>query len=149
MAVPKEKKSSEKIYAAQRAKLSRMCKVNEFAMPGLRISAVDELLHLNEKLMKYDVFSRSVVQRLVRAYREYIGQEDALPTVGDRQLYRYVPSFSWEKGKFSTQSKLPQLVEDVHERLVTTHDRLKQLEDRYNSSKPDSQLGKGLQKGTS
>lgn len=147
VAVPKEKKTPEQVYAAQRAKLSRMCTVNTFNMPGLRISAVDELLHLNEKLMKYDVFSRSVVQRLVRSYREYIGQADALPTVHDRQLYRYVPSFEWEKGKFSTQSKLPQLVEDVHERLVTTHDRLKQMEDRYKQVKTRLTAGERATEG--
>lgn len=147
VAVPKEKKTPEQVYAAQRAKLSRMCKVNPFDMPGLRISAVDELLNLNDKLMKYDVFSRSVVQRLVRSYREYIGQEDALPTVHDRQLYRYVPSFEWEKGKFSTQSKLPQLVEDVHDRLVTTHDRLKQMEDRYKQIKTRLTAGERASEG--
>merc|ERR1719471_2285983 len=54
-----------------------------------------------------------------------------MPQVRDRHVYRYIPTFNWEKGRFSLQSKLPALVDDIHERLVTTHDRLKTLVDKY------------------
>merc|ERR1719492_414463 len=58
-------------------------------------------------------------------------QLDVMPQVRDRSLYRYVPTFAWGKGRFSLQSKLPALVEDIQERLVTTHDRLMTLIDKY------------------
>lgn len=131
IATANEGKPDENVYAEQRQKLQRFCSVHSFAMPDLRVSAVDELLNLNDKLAKYDNFSRSVLLRLVRSYREYMGQEDAIPTVRDRQLYRYIPAFEWERGRFSLQSKLPALVDDIHERLVTTHDRLKVMTEKY------------------
>jgi len=131
VAVATEGKGKEAVYAGQRTNLSRFCSVSPFEMPRLRISAVDELLNLNEKLMKYDNQGRSVIQRLVRCYREYMDQPDGMPQVRDRSLYRYIPTFAWEKGRFSLQSKLPALVEDIQERLVTTHDRLKTLIDKY------------------
>jgi len=135
VAVATEGKSTDTVYAVQRSKLQRYCSVFPFDMPKLRVSAVDELLNLNEKLTKYDNFGRSVLQRLVRSYREYMEQEDAMPQVKDRHVYRYIPTFNWEKGRFSLQSKLPALVDDIHERLVTTHDRLKTLVDKYKKVK--------------
>merc|ERR1719492_14153 len=131
VAVSAEGKSHDTIVAQQRQKLSRYCSVFPFEMPSLRVSAVDELLNLNDKLSKYDNFGRSVLQRLVRSYREYMEQEDAMPQVRDRHVNRFIPTFQWEKGRFSLQSKLPALVDDIHERLVTTHDRLKTLVDKY------------------
>lgn len=131
VAVSNENKPSENVYAEQRAKLQRFCQVHPFVMPDLRVSAVDELLHLNDKLAKYDNFSRSVLLRLVRSYREYMGQEDAIPSVRDRQLYRYIPTFEWERGRFSPQSKLPDLVDNIHEKLAGTHERLKILVEKY------------------
>jgi len=131
VAVATEGKGKESVYAGQRTSLSRFCSVHPFEMPRLRISAVDELLNLNEKLMKYDNQGRSVIQRLVRCYREYMDQPDGMPQVRDRSLYRYVPTFTWEKGRFSLQSKLPPLVDEIQERLVTTHERLKTLIDKY------------------
>lgn len=62
-------------------------------------------------------------------------QENAMPQVRDRHVYRYIPTFKWEKGRFSLQSKLPALVDDIHERLGTTHDRLKTMVDKYKKVK--------------
>jgi len=135
IAVATEGKSNDTVYALQRQKLQRYCSVFPFDMPKLRISAVDELLNLNDKLSKTDNFGRTVLQRLVRSYREYMEQDDAMPQVKDRHVYRYIPTFQWEKGRFSLQSKLPALVDDINERLVTTHDRLKTLVDKYKKVK--------------
>jgi V-type H+-transporting ATPase subunit C len=135
VAVATEGKSKDTVYATQRTKLQRYCSVFPFDMPKLRVSAVDELLNLNDTLTKYDNFGRQVLQRLVRSYREFMEQENAMPQVRDRHVYRYIPTFKWEKGRFSLQSKLPALVDDIHERLGTTHDRLKTMVDKYKKVK--------------
>jgi len=135
VAVPQGSKSKN-VVDTQKKMLDRYCEsVDEFKMPSLRVSALDELMKLNDKVAKYDVFARSVIYRLIRSYREYMEQPDIIPTVKDRKLHRFIPKFEWDKGRCPVGQKLPQLAEDIYEKFVTSNDRLKTMVEKYKNVK--------------
>eukprot|EP00494_Astrolonche_serrata_P030371 UN30638 len=148
IAVPKGKKSSRDVLASQQKTLERYTEVvNKFDMPSLRVSAVDELMKLNDKIAKYDVFARSVLYRLIRSYQEYTEQPDVIPTVKDRQLHNYIPKFKWDRGRCPIGQKLPALSEDIYERFGTTNDRLKTMIEKYKKVKAALQTDKRKAEG--
>jgi len=132
ISVPNGKKQREGgNFQKQKQKLSRFCVPYAFEMPQLRVSAVDELMNLNDHLSKYDVFGRSVVNRLIKSYREFRGEPDVTPTVNDRELHKYIPNFTWDRGHVPVAQKLPNLAQDLHQKLASANDRLKNLIDKY------------------
>lgn len=135
IAVPNEGKTQESVVEQQRKNLQKYCDVKPFKMPQLRISAVDELMKLNETLAKFDIFGHQVLTKLVRSYREYTDKPTAMPTVKDQQLRNYIPNFEWENGRNQYKSKLTQLTADIQDRLVTANDRLKGMVEKYKQVK--------------
>jgi len=131
----------------QTQQLSRCCTVHPFNMPSLRVSAFDELSNLNESLAKYDVFARSVLYKLIRCYREYTEQDKVIPEVGDRHIHKYIPAFEWDRGRVPYVQKLPQLSQDIHERIVTTNDRLKTMVEKHKFIKQKLQMNEKNQEG--
>jgi len=134
ISVPNEGRDAETVHRTQRQYLQKYCSVTPFQMPPLRVSAVDELMKLNELLTKYDVFAGSVVTKVARSYQEF-SENDILPTVDDRSIYKYIPEFVWEKGRNPFTAKLSQISQDIHERFVTTNERLKTMAEKYKQVK--------------
>lgn len=135
IAVPNENKRHDDVYKHQKQILKKYCDVCPFKMPPLRISAVDELMKLNETLAKFDVFGSQVLTKLVRSYREYLEKPDQMPTVNDQQLHNYIPRFEWENGRNQHKSKLTELTNALQERLVTANERLKGMVEKYKQVK--------------
>lgn len=134
VSIPKEDNDTQTVADKLRREAGRYCTVNTFEMPPLQVGSVNQLLNLNDTIQKYDVFGRSLLNKLVRAYREY-NDTTELPKVKDRNLYRFIPEFTWDKAYFNVLQKLPELSKDIHTSLGETYDRLKVFLDKYKAAK--------------
>lgn len=131
ISVPNEGKDAQNVIRNQSKVCGKYCSVHPVNLPPLRISAVDELMKLNETLCKYDVFAGSVVQKIVRSFRDFGDNPEAIPTVADRSIYNHIPEFSWDKGRNPYTSKLSQISGEIHSKFVMANDRLKTLVEKY------------------
>jgi len=131
ISVPNEGNDHANVVRNQSQVVGKYCTVSAVNMPPLRISAVDELMKLNETLTKYDAFASGVVQKIVRSYRDFGENPEAIPTVADRSIYNHIPEFSWDKGRNPYTSKLSQISGEIHSKFVMANDRLKTLVEKY------------------
>lgn len=78
-----------------------MCEMFDFRIPKLKITSLEDLLQLSEDLHKIEVNTKSLVEKMLKLYRELVSSEslDSLLVEGVR-IQKYLEEFSWNESRF-------------------------------------------------
>eukprot|EP00172_Hildenbrandia_rubra_P000328 Plantae.Rhodophyta-Hildenbrandia_rubra.ctg11531.p2 GENE.Plantae.Rhodophyta-Hildenbrandia_rubra.ctg11531~~Plantae.Rhodophyta-Hildenbrandia_rubra.ctg11531.p2 ORF type:complete len:394 (+),score=94.56 Plantae.Rhodophyta-Hildenbrandia_rubra.ctg11531:49-1182(+) len=98
-------KASVKLHNTLDRKLN-LSAVYKLSLPSLRVGTLDSLISVSDALSRDERSLESVVDRILRQYRELSGDSHTIPLVDDVTPVEYVIDFEWDEAKFASGDHL-------------------------------------------
>ena len=90
-----------------------LASVHKLTLPQLRVGTLDSLISVSDTLSRDEPQLESVVDRILRQYRELSNQKTGIPFVEQVTPLEYVVDFEWDEAKFGIGEDLGGVRESI------------------------------------
>lgn len=101
-----------------------LCAAYKFHLPTLRVGTLDSLIAVADAISRDDKTLESMVERVLRQYRD-LAPDAKLPEVEGDKLLEYVTDFEWDEAKFASSDSLSDIRKGIVEQVTRLEDDMK------------------------
>lgn len=112
-----------------------MCTAYQLPLPTLRVGTLDSLLSASDAIARDDKQLESVVDRVLRQYRDLSAAGAATPLVDGVDVLEYATDFEWDEAKFASSDSLAELRKTVMEQVARLEEEMKIRSADYTTTK--------------
>lgn len=112
-----------------------LCAAHRLPLPPLRVGTLDSLLSVSDAISRDDKLLESVVERVLRQFRELAPPGAATPLVDGVDVLEYATDFEWDEAKFASSDSLADLRKTIMDQVARLEEEMKIRSGDYTTTK--------------
>lgn len=112
-----------------------LCAAYRLPLPPLRVGTLDSLLAVSDAIARDDKQLESVVDRVLRQFRDLAPAGAGTPLVDDVDVLEYATDFEWDEAKFASTDSLADLRKTIMEQVARLEEEMKIRSGDYTTTK--------------
>lgn len=102
-----------------------LCSAHRLPLPALRVGTLDSLLSVSDAIARDEKQLESVLDRVLRQYRDLTPGGPGTPLVDGVDTLEYATEFEWEEAKFASSDSLADLRKTIMEQVARLEEEMK------------------------